>query len=98
MGFELHVVFMETVERKAKVIFDYMKQELSRKRVKDSVKLIEDAMEFREPKAVKMTGVCLLLLAYFDEEKIIRCFDVSNIIFNFNLADRNSYSKLAHKV
>jgi hypothetical protein len=38
MGFELHVVFMETVERKAKVIFDYMKQELSRKRVKDSVK------------------------------------------------------------
>ena len=44
-----------------------MKQELSRKRVKDSVKLIEDAIEFREPKAVKMTGVCLLLLAYFDE-------------------------------
>jgi hypothetical protein len=89
MGFELHVVFMETVERKAKVIFDYMKQELSRKRVKDSVKLIEDAMEFREPKAVKMTGVCFLLLAYFDEEeeKMIRCFDVSNIIFNFNLAD-----------
>ncbi|CAB4030602.1 Hypothetical predicted protein [Paramuricea clavata] len=28
-----------------------------------------DAMEFREPKAVKMTGVCLLLLAYFDEEE-----------------------------
>jgi hypothetical protein len=100
MGFELHVVFMETVERKAEVIFDYMKQELSRKRVKDSVKLIEDAMEFQEPKAVKMTGVCLLLLAYFDEEeeKMIRCFDVSNIIFNFNLADRNSYSKLVHKV
>ena len=82
MGFDLQAVFMEAVERKAKVIFDYIKQEVSRKKVKDSIKLIEDAMEFHEPKAAKMAGVCLLLLAFFDEEeeKMIKCFDVRNLI------------------
>ena len=35
--------------------------------VKESIKLIEDAMKFQELKATRMTGVCLLLLAYFDE-------------------------------
>ena len=82
VGFDLQVVFIKAVEWKAKVIFYYIKQEVSRKKVKESIKLIEDAMEFQEPKAARMTGVCLLLLAYFDEEeeKMIQCFDVSNII------------------
>ena len=98
MGFDLQAVFMEAVERKAKVIFDYIKQEVSRKKVNNSVKLIEDAMECHEPKAAKMAGVCLLLLAFFDEEegKMIKCFDVRNFYCYFRslLPDRNSYSKL----
>lgn len=38
-------------------------------------------MEFRRQEAARMAGICFLLLAYFDEdeEKMIQCFDVSNI-------------------
>lgn len=81
MGFELQTVFLGNVERKAKVVYDYLNQDVSRKNVKDSLKLIEDAMEFRRQEAARMAGICFLLLAYFDEdeEKMIQCFDVSNI-------------------
>ena len=35
MGFDLNVVFIEAVEQATKVIFDYIKQKVSRKKVKD---------------------------------------------------------------
>lgn len=87
MGFQLQAVFQKTVEQKSSVIYDYMKQEVSKKKVKQSIKLIEDTMALQESKAAIMAGVCLLLLAYFDEEEdnMIRFFDVSNICFCLSL-------------
>ena len=85
MGFELAEIFQKTVEQKASIIFNFMKEDVPKKKVKDTVRLIENVAMSQDGKATVIAGVWSLLLSYFDEDvdHMIRYFDVSASILTY---------------
>ncbi|CAB3977263.1 Hypothetical predicted protein [Paramuricea clavata] len=78
MGFNLQVILQRSLEEKASVIYDFMKQEHpSKKKVRESLLEIDTAMALDESKIPQMAGVYLLVLAYFGEpeDMMIRSYD-----------------------
>ena len=94
MGFDLKIVLQQSLEEKASVIYDFMKQEyINKKKLKESLLEIDTAMAVENSKIPQMSGVYLLLLRYFGEQEdlMIRCFEVSkrSVFTDFILVNNN---------
>lgn len=71
MGFDFKVVLQRSLEEKAKVVYNFMKQEhLSKMKVKKTLDIIGAAMGTERSNILQMDGLYLLLLAYFGEQTI----------------------------
>ena len=68
MGFKIQDVLQKSLQTKAGTIFEFMKSNGAQKaKVKQTLWHIEAAMSLEKSKAPQMTGVYLLLMAYFGE-------------------------------
>ena len=83
MGFNLKEVLNQSLQSKAVTIYNYMKKEhSSKKRVAEALTKIDKAIDVDKSDVPYVTGVYLLLPAYFNEPEtlLINCYDVSKII------------------
>ena len=70
MGFKIQEVMNESLERKAKVTLEYLRQNhIQKKKIKQILLQIVAAMSSKNDQRPVAIGVFLLLLAYFEEDQ-----------------------------
>ena len=84
MGFKLQEVFNQSLEKKAKVTWEYLRQNhIQKKKIKQILWRIEAAMSSKNDQRPVAIGVFLLLLAYFEEDQELMLISDVDVSFKY---------------